>query len=340
MTTILASLLPIALYILVLKLMDSFALVKWGRLSACFAAGALSAGLTFCISLLMSLEIGGVSITPILEEILKGIIVVWWVYINRIKFFAESVIYGAAVGGGFAFVENIVYFAADPAMQLGTAVFRGFDCAFLHIGCTALIASLVLIMKGKRMAKSNGEVGASKSFSGRIAPAAGVFFCLIPSLVLHFAHNYAGEMKISPAVLMVLTVAVFFAIFLYLFRIGEKMIYAWMDHSISIDIQTLTSIRNGNFSGTRAGIYLLGMRDQFQPEVFFDMINYVELFLSMKIERQSMMLMSQAGFTTEETAEQQKLYAEQKVELFALRKNIGKTGLQVLSPLVAIGNTK
>ena len=56
MTAILASLLPIALYILALRMFDSFSLVKWKVLILCLAAGIVSG--------LVALLITGLCVCP------------------------------------------------------------------------------------------------------------------------------------------------------------------------------------------------------------------------------------------------------------------------------------
>lgn len=309
-----ASFLPILLYILLLKLMDSFSIVRWKRLLLCLLLGASSCLATYFISRITGgVEIGDVSVIPVFEEILKGGIMVFLVMKGNIKFLAETLIYGAAVGGGFALAENTFYLAANPDMLAGTAVFRGFGCAFLHIGCTALVSALTLILK------NNKPVALFTALS------------FLPSCTLHILHN---RMILSPVVQLAVTIGVFFVIFLVLFNLGEKKIYNWMDHSISIDIQTLSSIKAGNFSTTKAGQFLLDVKEQFQPEVFFDMVNCVELYLELKIEKQSRMLMKQAGFDLQDSEEDERSFSSRSRELAELKRFIGKTGCSVLKPLV------
>lgn len=307
------SILPVILYLIVLKLLDSFSLVRWNKLLICLGYGVLCCLVLFLLPRFVRIpEVKGISIYPLFEEVLKGLIMVYLVRSNKIRFLAETLIYGASVGGGFALLENIIYFTSNPDMMLGTAIFRGFGCAFLHIGCTSMIATVLLLTKEKIPAV--------------FTPAA-----YLPSIVLHFLHN---QLSVAPSLKLVITIAVFFILFIFLFNLGEKKVYGWMDHSISVDIQTLSSIRSGNFSATKAGEYLLNVKEQFLPEVFFDMINYVELYLEIKIEKQRNMLLSQAGFDIEDAGGQNSDFNSKLAELESLRKFIGKTGYQVLSPLV------
>ena len=205
-------------------------------------------------------------------------------------------------------------------MAVGTAIVRGFGCAILHMGCTALFATvLLLIYKKYRNALS-------------------IIISIIPAVVIHFLHNWILSNELmSPALALVLIIVIFIALFIFLFTFGERQIYKWMDHSIGSDIQTLSAIRSGNFASTRAGEYLLEVKEHFPAEEFFDMICYVQLFLELRIEKQSDMLLRQAGFGGEEAGKRHAERSAKKAELSALSRQIGKTGMSVLAPLIQDG---
>ena len=321
MTSLLISILPNALYLLVLKVLDSFSLARFRLIIRNMLFGLMWCAVAFiltnqaCIGLPVS--IGNVSLMPLIEEILKGCILAWLIVKRKFRFLAQCLIYGAAVGSGFSLLENLIYFYCFPSMAVGTAIVRGFGCAILHMGCTALFATVLLLVYRK------------------YRNAFGIAISIIPSAAIHFIHNTVMERGLmKPMTVLVLTVIVFIVIFVILFNYGEKKIYEWMDHSIGSDIRTHSAIRSGNFSSTRAGEYLLGVKEQFAPEVFFDMICYVQLFLEIKIEKQSDMLLRQAGFETEESARRHDERNAKKAELSALSRQIGKTGMRVLAPLV------
>ena len=321
MITMLVSILPIALYLLVLKLMDSFALARWKMLLLCMLYGIICCLAAFLLTngsfLGLDIQVGGLSLMPLVEELLKGAILIWYIFRRKIRFMAESLIYGAAVGGGFSLLENSLYFYYNPDMFLGTAIVRGFGCAILHIGCTALFSTLLLLIISEGRASIK------------------VLLAFIAPVAIHFAYNILQSGGyVSPMVMLAGVIVLFLVLFIVLFNWGEKKIYKWMDHSISIDIQTRSAIRNGTFSTTKAGEYLLGVKEQFNPEVFFDMICYVQLFLELKIEKQSLMLLSQAGFDSDDMGVTQKLHKEKEIELADLAVRIGKTGMWVLAPLV------
>lgn len=303
--------LPIAIYLLVLKVLDSFSLARWKTLLLCMGYG-------ICCCLLAFIFSTG-KITPLIEELLKGGLVIFLISGKRIKFMPESLIYGAAAGAGFSLMENIIYLYFQPEMMAGTAMVRGFGCAILHMGCTALMATLLMMLK-----------------SSRLPFPSSIVLAFIPPVLIHFAYNLSQENAIaSPIALMSISIVLFLSLFMLLFSYGEKIIFKWMDHSISVDVQTLSAIRNGNFSLTKAGQYLIDVKEQFKPECFFDMICYVQVFLELKIEKQSIMLLRQSGFSEEEMGNNLEEHQAKLVELSSLKKRIGVTGMRILAPLVS-----
>ena len=312
MTVVIASVLPIILYLLVLMVMDGFALARRSMVLKCTAVGVLACLVLWFLAKFVSFSVNGFSLMPFFEELLKGMLLVWLVVSRRIRFVAEAVIYGAAVGGGFALLENILYAASD--LHVATAIVRGLGSAVLHIGCTGLVACmLILLVNGERRVWLM------------------VIASFVPSVILHFIHN---GIHVPVIYKMAVMIVLFLCMFRLFFRIGNSKVYNWIDHSVSYDVQTLSAIRRGEFSLTKAGEYLLRMKSQFQPEVFFDMLCYVQTYLEIKIEKQSLMLLYDSGFKDEEFDRKYAEHSGKKFELEALKKNIGKTGMSVLSPLI------
>ena len=321
MVSFLISILPTALYLLVLKALDSFALARFKLIVRNILFGLMWCALAFILTnpvcLGIPVSIGGISMMPLIEEILKGIILARLIVKRKFRFMAQCLIYGAAIGSGFSLLENIIYFYFNTDMAIGTATVRGFGCAILHMGCTALFATILLLVYKK------------------LHNAFAIIISIVPSVAIHFAHNLALERQlINPMIALVLIIAIFIILFIVLFTYGEKKIHEWMDLSINNDIQTQAAIRSGDFLSTKAGEYLLNVKEQFEPEVFFDMICYVQLSLELRIDKQSDMLLRQAGFGDENAEQRHAERNVKKAELNALARQIGRTGVQVLSPLV------
>lgn len=321
MVSLVASILPNLLYLLVLKALDSFALARFKLVLRNMLIGLGWCALAFVLTNPMCLGIPaslhGVSFMPLVEELMKGSILAWLIFRHKFRFMAQCLIYGAAVGSGFSLLENMLYFYFNPEMVLGTALVRGFGCAILHMGCTALFATILLLACGKL----------------KKVPA--FVISILSSVAIHFLHNYILERGlVNPMVALVLIVAVFVGLFIFLFTYGEMKIRKWMDRSINDDIITLSAIRSGNFSSTKAGEFLLNVKEQFPPEVFFDMLCYVQLSLELRVDKQSEMLMRQAGFTNNETGSRHASRSAKKSEMKTLAGQIGRTGMSVLAPLI------
>lgn len=298
------SLVPIFIYIIVIKLLDNFSIVKWRMLMLCGVAGL------FVCAMLALLAIGAAGkipddVFPFLEEMGKGAVVLCLIRRHKILFFAEALCYGAAIGAGFALLENLVYAFYNADMTNMVFAFRGFGTALLHMGCTALFATTALSINK--------------------------YVAVIPGVVIHYMYN----MFLLPEFLqLVLTVIVFLCMFVAISVYDEKRIYRWMDNSVTNDVDLLVAIHKGELANTPAGEYLQKIQKHFESEVFFDMICYVQLYLEIVIKGKGRMLLEQAGLAEPLTQDEMERDRSMKQELLALRKNIGTIGVQILRPIL------
>lgn len=298
------SLIPIFIYLIAIKQLDDFSLVKWRMLVLCGMAG-----IAVCLALvLLSAKMAAAmpdGCFPIVEEMCKGGIVLLLILRRRIVFFAEALCYGAAVGAGFALCENLTYALYNTEMTEMMFAFRGFGTALLHMGCTALFAATAL------------------SVSKYVA--------ILPGAFIHYLYN----MFLLPEFLQLLITVVFFlCLFVAISTYNDRRIYKWMDYSITDDVKLLVAIHEGRLTETPAGKYLLKIQKHFDSEVFFDMVCYVQLYLEILIRGKSRMLLEQSGMAEPLTREQQEETESMKRELLALHKNIGTIGVQILSPIL------
>lgn len=311
------ALLPIIICVLVVKAMDGFSIASWRRLASGFVWGALCCAALFFLSRTARYESAAVS--SFLEEFLKCFPLILAIFRKRVAFFAEALIYGTAVGAGFAFLENIAYVALLPEFSLGDSILRGFGTAVLHMGCTALYASLAVTV--------------SRALAGRkaVLSAAAGYACIIPSFAIHFTYNlFLIQEFLQLACVILLMSALLFIIY----DIDEKLIHKWLDSCISNDISLLASIKEGHLKDTSAGKYLLEIRRRFQPEAFFDICVYLGLYLEMSIAAKSRMIMKEAGIDLPADPDTLRSNLAKLEELKSLRKNIGVAGLLVLSPII------
>ena len=154
-----AALLPVVIYIVVVYVLDSFALISVKRLLLlvlCGMAAALACfGLFQLTGLFLSEAVSNIA-DPVMEEAVKAIPLLLLARRTKIAFFIDSVICGAAVGGGFSILENLFYLLLGDPMAMGTVLFRGLEVALIHMGCSAIVAAGLMFavrLDGRRRAR-------------------------------------------------------------------------------------------------------------------------------------------------------------------------------------------
>ncbi|WP_058234417.1 PrsW family intramembrane metalloprotease [Devriesea agamarum] len=121
---------------------------------------------------------------PVIEEVLKGLGLLALLLAARKNFNGplDGLVFGALIGGGFAFIENIQYYISgyEEYGAIGGGVLilmRGVGSIFLHPLFTSLTG---LIM------------GAATRAWGTVAGALIFFGAVWPAIVLHFGWNLAA----------------------------------------------------------------------------------------------------------------------------------------------------
>lgn len=299
------SLIPIFIYLLIVKLLDNFSLVTWRMLAVCGLGGASICTLLLTIDAVAMLNNAPGELFPIIEETLKGLFVLLLIARHKILFFAEALCYGAAIGAGFALCENIAYAFYNTEMTELIFAFRGFGTALVHMGCTATMAALTLSLNK--------------------------YVATVSVILIHYLYNL---FLLPEFVQLIATITIFIVTFSAISYYDEKRIYKWMDYSITNDVSLLAAIREGKLTETPAGQYLLKIKEHFNSEVFFDMICYVQLYLEIIIKGKSRILLEEEGFNMPMTSEEAERERSMKVELHTLQKNIGPIGIQLLRPIL------
>lgn len=321
---ILLSLLPTLAYLLLLKAMDVFSMIKWHKLGISILYGMLSTILALAISRGYALCAGAsweaVWVSPLIEEVLKAApLILFIMFSHRIAFLCEAMIYGAAVGAGFALAENGLYLYYNPEMTLLTAIVRGFSTALLHLGCTALVASLALQIVEKIRHRSNSI-------------SAIVILSFVPSWLLHTFYN---SMILDPYLLIFLVIAGMLALFYLIGRWNEQSTVDWLDVSMTTHVALLTALREGHLEETKAGQYLISIKERCDSEVFFDMVVYMQLYIELLIEAKSRVLLHEVGLDKEPTTTAEKEKREDKYrELKTLETRIPRFNRILLRPIL------
>src|SRR5258706_4782597 len=173
-------LLPVLCFLWDLLFLDSYKLVKLRAVVLVVACGAMAAGASYLVNgeLLAASTIEFATFTrygaPIVEELLKALVIVLLVRAHRIGFLVDAAILGFAVGTGFAVVENLLYLHLAPDARTGTWIVRGFGTAVMHGGATASFAIL----------------GVAALDHGRKATVRGFLAGLSLAVVLHSGFNH------------------------------------------------------------------------------------------------------------------------------------------------------
>lgn len=324
-----AALLPVVIYILVVYQIDNFALVSVRHLLLLMVCGMLSALACFGLSQLtgrLLSESQSHVFNPVLEETVKAMPLLFLAIRKRIVFFIDSVICGAAVGGGFSILENVFYLLMGDGMVFGSALFRGLVVALIHMGCSAIVA-IGLMLAVSMAQRFHLRLGVSRL---DVAVAA---FLLLVAPVLHICHNI---FFFNPLMQFVFVLATSGGLLLWTYYYDVDMIHRWIDQGLDKHLQLLDSIKNGQLDNTPTGNFLVSVKDNFPPEVFFDIICYVQLHVELLVAAKSRVMIRESSLTRELplTDEKKALILSQYQEYKLLEKTLGKFARLTIAPVV------
>lgn len=89
---------------------------------------------------------------PVLEEILKSLILIYLVRRADFNYVVDGAIYGFGAGIGFAIIENWEYVTGHPEIALGIAIARVFSTNLVHATGSGLIGSALAFQRGENTA--------------------------------------------------------------------------------------------------------------------------------------------------------------------------------------------
>jgi RsiW-degrading membrane proteinase PrsW (M82 family) len=127
---------------------------------------------------------------PIVEEILKALILVYLVRRPNFTYFVDGAIYGFAVGIGFAIVENYSYILGYEGTALSVAVGRVLSTNLMHATASALVGIALGFARFQRLSR-----GVLLLFSG-----------LLLAMAVHMAFNNLVT-RVSSALLLLYAAA-------------------------------------------------------------------------------------------------------------------------------------
>jgi protease PrsW len=313
----LAGLLPVIVFLLALRFLDSYKLVRMKALLLALAGGALAAGASYYANTAL-MSAAGQSFTivsryaaPLLEEALKAAVVLVFLRRRRIGFLVDAVILGFAAGAGFSLAENIYYLSSAPASGLGVWIVRGFGTAMMHGGTTAIFAAVTKTL-----------------FDRREKPSV---WSALPGLALAFLiHSGFNHFLLPPLASTGVMLLLLPAVAINVFLASERSTRKWLDVGFDSDVELLGLITAGRASTSKVGAYLAALKGKFPGEIVADMLCLIRLHLELSIGAKGILLLREAGLPA--TADP--VVAEKFTELAYLEKSIGKTGMLAVGPLL------
>ena len=324
-----AAILPIVIYIFVVYKIDNFSLISIRHLFLQVLCGMIAALVCFGLFQLTGMilsERQSDIFNPVLEEIIKAVPLLWLATRKKIVFFIDSVICGAAVGGGFSILENIFYLLLGDEMGIGTVLFRSLEVALIHMGCSAIVAaSLMLVTRLALRARSRLSIG-----KGNIAMTA---FLLLAPPILHVCHNM---FHFNPLMQFVFVFGTMGGLLVWIYFYDVEMIHSWLDTGLDKQLSLLDSIKNGRLGDTTAGYFLESVKEAFPPEDFFDIICYVQLHVELSVTSRSRVMVRESGLEQDFplTDEMKELILSQYTEYKLLEKRLGNAARMTIAPIV------
>lgn len=322
-----AALLPVVVYIIVVYVLDSFALISVKRLLLlvlCGMAAALVCFGLFQLTWMILPETVSDFVDPVVEEAVKAIPLLILARRKKIAFFIDSVICGAAVGGGFSILENIFYLVLGDELGMGTILFRGLEVALIHMGCSAIVAAALMFA-----VRLDGRRRAHLEIKRRDVWMAA--FLLLAAPALHVAHN---TFHFNPLMQFIAVFGSMAGLLVWTYQYDGDMIHRWLDKGLDKQVDLFRSIQEGNLSQTKTGEFLLSVKDSFSPEMFFDVICYVKLNVELSIAAKSRFMLREAKLDLPLEEEQARNILAQYEEYRLLEKRLGQSARITIAPVV------
>jgi RsiW-degrading membrane proteinase PrsW (M82 family) len=311
-------LLPVATFLATLLWLDSYKLVRMRSVLAVVAAGAVVAVACYfanaAVLYLIHVDFTTYSryVAPVVEELLKALVIVWLIHANRVGFLVDAAIFGFAVGTGFALVENAYFLEIAEGTGIGMWLVRGFGTAIMHGGATAIFAV---------MATSMLEASPGNELSVR---------ALLPGLaiaiVLHSAYNH---LLMSPRLAVAAALVSVPLVLHVVFERSEKAVGDWLGKGFDADTEMLDLINSGRLSESPVGRYLQTMKDKFRGPVVADLLCYLRIYTELALRAKGILMMRENGFEVPVDEPTQAKF----VELSYLESSIGRTGLLAIQPM-------
>ena len=310
-------LLPVFCFLLALMALDSYKLVRLRSIAVVIALGAAAAGLSYLVNVAvirgLQVDFGAYARTlgPLVEEMMKGAVIVLLIRTHRIGFLVDAAIFGFAVGTGFAMIENLYYLQDLANASLGVWIVRGFGTALLHGGVQSIFAVMVLTLADRR---------------GSAGPGA-IVLPLLAAAVLHAGFN---QFVLPPIYQTLLLLVLLPPMMMLVFARSENAVEGWLGRGFDADRELLELLDSGGFSQSPHGLYLFALRERFRGEVVADLVCYLRLYVELALRAKGMLMMRENGLEIAIDEATREKFEEMRY----LERTVGRTALLAIKPML------
>lgn len=317
----LLGLMPVLAFLATLVWLDSYKLVGLRAVLATIGAGMLVAGGCYGVNLALlgalPVDFGTYSrfVAPVVEEALKGAIIVYLVRRHAIGFPVDAAIFGFAIGAGFAVIENLYYLGVFREAHIAVWVVRGFGTAIMHGGTTAIFGIVAHTLAEQRQSR-----GLREFLPGMLA--ATLIHTLYNQFLFAPAYSTLGILLFLPPVIYIV------------FQRSEHMLQRWLAVDFDADTQLLELLNSGGLQDSRVGRHLEFIKQHFPPEIVADMLCYLRLHVELSMRASATLLMRESGIEPEVAPEVRAMVEEMRF----LEKSIGKTGQHAMKPFLRLSS--
>lgn len=309
-----AGFVPVIVFLVGLRAMDSYKLVHGGALLRALVSGLAVALVAWFVNTSL-LNAAGVPagqlrawLAPLLEEALKAAVVAWWIQRDRVGFVVDAAVLGFAVGTGFALAENVYYAQALGGASLGLWLVRGLGTAVMHGSTTALFAIVAKALRDQ----------------GRGALA------FVPGFVIAVGvHAGFNQLTASAYITTAVLLVTMPLLLLLAFEYSERVTRAWLSAGFDGEMQMLESILEGRVADTAVGRFLDTLRHRFEPMVVADLLCLLRIHLELSLRAKGMLLAREAGIELPLDPQARANLDEMRY----LERTVGPTGCLAILPL-------
>lgn len=156
-------------------------------------------------------------IAPVLEEILKALVLIYLVRRSRFTYTVDGALYGFATGIGFAIAENVEYVTQAPSLAMAVAFQRIFSTNLVHAFSSAAIGI---------------ALGVFRLGTSRLRWLISVVGVLV-AIGQHMLFNILGP-KMSPIIAIIPGVPGMFFIYAVMQR-GKKQARSWIKEKLGME---------------------------------------------------------------------------------------------------------